>query len=86
MRDRQAELLSRLEVGYQFDLVGCSIGRSAGFALPENVIDVAGAPPKLVRARPGGHQAAGIDEPPPNVDRWQAVGGYKLDNPRLGQG
>jgi 2-keto-3-deoxy-L-rhamnonate aldolase RhmA len=42
LRERQAELLRRLEVGYQFDLVGCSTGRSAGFAPPENVVDVGG--------------------------------------------
>jgi|SRR6516165_1163774 len=53
---------------------------------PENLVDGGGATPKLVRARPVRHQDAGIDKPPPNVDRWQAVGGYKLDSPRLGQG
>ena len=85
MRDRQAELLRRLEVGYRSIWTAA---RPEGRALrpPEYLVDDSSALPKLVRARPVRHQDAGIEKPPPNVDRWQAVGGYKLDNPGLGQG
>jgi hypothetical protein len=61
LRDRQAELLRGVEVRYQFDLARCLTERPAGFAPPENLVDVGGEPPKLVRAGPLRHQATGID-------------------------
>ena len=75
-----------LEVGYRSIWSAARPEGRRALRPPENLVDGGGAPPKLVRARPVRHQDAGIDKPPPNVDRWQAIGGYKLDNPRLGQG